>query len=192
MPPKKKSNNIKEQQDILHSIQKDNIDIDNRIIYVVSDTTQEQAVQFEKNLKFLSDLDKKKPISIIIISDGGDWYAGQSMYDAVIACESPIITIATGSVASAATIVFLAGDTRLVSPHTTFLVHDVTHSSEAKATDVEAELKAVKRQGHVMWGLYAERTNKTKAFWKKKCVGEFYFSAAEAVKIGFAHKVMEP
>jgi len=188
MPP---TNKNKEYQDIINKIQSDNIDIENRIVYVVGETSQEQAIQFEKNLRFLVDIDSKKEVTIIIISDGGCWYSAQSIYDTMTQCKTPITTIATGSVASAATIVFLAGDTRIAHPHTTFLVHDVTHTSEAKATDVEAELKEVKRQGIVMWDLYAKHTNKTKAYWKKKCVGEYYFSAEEALDIGFVDTILE-
>lgn len=181
---------LKLQQDYINSIQKHNIDVENRIIYVAGDTTQDQFVQFEKNLRFLTDLDDTSTITITIISDGGDWYSGQAFYDAIRECKTEIITVASGSVASAATLIFLAGDIRLAHEHVTFLVHDVTHTSEAKATDVEAELKEVKRQGHIMWDLYAKHTNKSKSYWKKKCVGEYYMSAEEAVNIGFADRII--
>lgn len=63
---------------------------------------------------------------VYIQSHGGDVLAGLAMYDVLRQCRTvEVVTVALGQVASAATIVFLAGARRLIAPSADFLIHEI-------------------------------------------------------------------
>lgn len=70
-------------------------------------------------------LNGEMPENIIIHlnSPGGYGHCGLALYDFIKTSRIPIVCIASGMVASAATFIFLAADTRVMSPSSTFLMH---------------------------------------------------------------------
>ena len=67
---------------------------------------------------------KRKEITIIINSIGGDCISAFSLVNAIQQSKTRIRTIGIGMVASAAFYIFLAGDTRYSFADTTFLMHE--------------------------------------------------------------------
>jgi len=66
---------------------------------------------------------KAEPISLYINSGGGAVYDGMALYSAIKNSPTPVVTIASGMVGSAALLIFLAGKARVCYPYTTFLYH---------------------------------------------------------------------
>lgn len=64
------------------------------------------------------------PITLQVTSPGGPTGTAMSFYDTVRSVLKPkLITIGSGDVDSSGIIIFLAGDARYVTPHTTLLLH---------------------------------------------------------------------
>ena len=70
---------------------------------------------------------------VFVQSHGGDVLAGLAMYDVLRQSGVPVTTVALGEVASAATIVFLAGARRLIAPNAEFLIHEIRWEFGAEA-----------------------------------------------------------
>lgn len=64
------------------------------------------------------------PITLHIMSPGGELPVMFTIYDAIKNSEIPVITINEGACHSAAFIIFLAGQTRRMGRHATFIAHE--------------------------------------------------------------------
>jgi len=96
----------------------------------------------------LSDKNKYTTLLIFIHSPGGDTDAAWSLYTTLRNIPLKVITVANGRVYSAATIVFLAGDSRLSYKESVFLFHPATivtnHNEEKPLYQYQEELSAEK------------------------------------------------
>lgn len=66
---------------------------------------------------------KAQPIVLHINSGGGSVYDGIALYSAIKNSPTPVMTIGSGMVGSAALLIFLGGKYRVAYPYTTFLYH---------------------------------------------------------------------
>lgn len=80
---------------------------------------------YEKFLKFVDEVIRSdtKEIVIIIDSNGGEITYGFAIYDILMALNIEITTIAIGKCRSIATVIFAAGDKRLITNNCYFLIH---------------------------------------------------------------------
>lgn len=80
---------------------------------------------YEKFLKFVDEVIRSdtKEIVIIIDSNGGEITYGFAIYDILMALDIEITTIAIGKCRSIATVIFAAGDKRLITNNCYFLIH---------------------------------------------------------------------
>lgn len=69
-------------------------------------------------------------IIIHLNSPGGYGHCGLALYDFIKTSRIPIVCVASGMVASAATFIFLAAETRVMSPTSTFLMHQCSWGGE--------------------------------------------------------------
>lgn len=100
------------------------IDDSTRSIYLFG-TVDEAMVQLTIPAlqHFSIDTEDDAPIHIHVMSDGGIIACGLAIYDALRASSVPIITHAHADVLSAALLIFLAGDERIVSTNTSVMFH---------------------------------------------------------------------
>ncbi len=92
----------------------------------------------------------KEPIGFFRCSCGGLAGVGLAFYDYVRSLRLNLETIAVGDVSSAAILVWLAGEPRFVTPHTTMLAHPVRLSmKDVGAIEVE-ETGALRERG-ALW-----------------------------------------
>ncbi len=69
-------------------------------------------------------VEARKPIKLVIYSEGGDADVMWSLVDTIEASETPVHTINVGMAASAAGIIFLAGHKRLMTRRARMLIHE--------------------------------------------------------------------
>lgn len=87
----------------------------------VNYATNERVLE---EMRELVHTDASAPITLQVTSPGGPTGTAMSFYDTVRSVLKPnLITIGSGDVDSSGIIIFLAGDTRYVTPHTTLLLH---------------------------------------------------------------------
>ena len=149
-----------------------NIDIPNRRIYL-SDEIDEKLSDLM--IKALHHLDSHTgDIEFWINSGGGSVYHMYAIYDAIRNCKNKVITVGTGHVCSAATLLLVAGDERYATKHTMFMAHEgdmqfdegESVSPISLASDLAADIALEKRWCRLM----SEHTKPTTNWWLKNAI----------------------
>lgn len=110
-----------------------------RTILVSEAISDDLAKKVYQQLLVLESESKEKPVTIIINSPGGEADSGFGIYDMLRFVEVPVRTIVAGLCASAAVMVFLAGDKgqRFTLPNSRFLLHQPSSQSYGQASDLK-------------------------------------------------------
>jgi len=199
-------------KDVLEEIHDLAIDKQHRLIYVHSEFDAESesgvdwrmASRFVKNLDYLASLNSD-PITIKLLTPGGEWNEGMAMFDAIQQCHCEVTTVSFAHARSMSSIIIQAADRRLLHRHTDFMVHYGTYSDEGDFRAVSNGMKYYERSNDVMLAIYAGRCAKgrfardnkmkvpaVKAFIKKMIdeKTDWWMSAEEAVYYGFVDAVI--
>ncbi len=163
-----------------------------RTILLSEAITDEVARKIFQQILVLEADSREKPITVIINSPGGEADSGFGMFDMLRFVEMPVRTIVAGLCASAAVMVFLAGDkgSRFTLPNSRFLLHQPSSQSFGQASDLEiasAEiLRLRERYNHVV----SEVTGKELELINKDADRDFWLTAPEALEYGLVDKVV--
>lgn len=132
-------------------------------------------------------------IYLIINSSGGGTESAITFYEiAKKMLTNPLITIAVGEVGSSATIMFLAGCKRYVTPSATFYLHvGKTSSSEdgVHLSELNTWSESHKKQMNTFYRIYIQNSNLSKRRINKMVNKSVCLSAAEMLKFGFAQEL---
>jgi len=135
-----------------------------------------------------------KKIVLFINSNGGSLWDGWALFDALELAKSQgfeVTTVAIGQVASAATIPFLAGNPKLATPNATFVIHEPSSWLSGKTSEQKDYLNFISRRSEAYVKLVTSRSKITKRQLLKKMLRkDWFFDAEEAVKLGFADKLI--
>lgn len=133
------------------------------------------------------------PIEIFINSGGGSVTDGFAIISAMEMCNTPIVTYATGLVASMALAIFVAGDIRIAHRHARLMYHGIAYGMLGHITDHEQQMQEADLLQRQYNSLMLERTNfpKEKMDEVRSKKYDFYFSAKEAKRLGVAHEYMQ-
>ncbi|MCK5568350.1 MAG: ATP-dependent Clp protease proteolytic subunit, partial [Spirochaetes bacterium] len=137
--------------------------------------------------------DPDKTINVIINSQGGNADSGFGIYDMLKFIKPPVITLTAGLCASAAIIIFLAGDKgkRFALPNARFLLHQPSTSAVGPASDLEITANQILKIRDQFNRIIA---NETENEVKKITVDanrDFWLSAKEAVDYKLVSKIIE-
>lgn len=137
----------------------------------------------------------KEPVQIILNSVGGSVFDGLLVHDTIkrlvdngieVTCE------VRGLAASMGTIILQAATHRLATPHTRFLIHEVSSFAWGKASNIQEEAEEITKVNDLLKGILAKRCGKTpdeiEKIWHKK---DIWFSAEEALKFGLIDQVID-
>ena len=114
-----------------------------------------------EELNRIKSLNSKK-ILIKINSLGGDCDSALTIYDALKDHKAKITTQANGYIASAATIIFMAGEERKVSKNSLFLVHKCSSWAWGNENELEATLDMQRKTNERILSIYADGCTKSK------------------------------
>lgn len=130
--------------------------------------------------------DDKTPITLHIFSNGGSLASMFSLYSTLRNSSIPIRTINEGLCASAAFIIFLAGDERIMKPYAHFVAHEGSAELGGTARETRAAMKQYEIDVDHMANIIAERTNVNKEFVKEKydSQSDWYINKEDAIKHG--------
>jgi len=169
------------------------VDVDARLIYFGSDEEDELSSDIAsgiiKAIQILTRI-SKDPITVTMNSPGGDYYHGMAVYDAIRNCPCEVTTVAYGYCMSMGSIIFQAGDIRIMAPHAIMLIHDGQESFWGTPKELVAYADHSKKVEQTVHRIYLERTGMPKKKFLEMYLNTRYFTAGEAVKYGFADKVM--
>jgi len=143
----------------------------------------------------LSKANPRKPITLVINSEGGNHEDAQAVVDTIMYSKTHITTLVLGKAMSAAFDIFLAGDHRIVHANSLLMCHCGTenpgnktlpnHISDAKLLQTYLERWAK---------FYASRTKISESEWLQimESSKDRYFFPEEAVLKGIAHEIHQP
>ena len=174
--------------------EKETIKVFGTHVYFYSEVTKKSILELKEKLdearKNCNENSKKKKIFLFIHSEGGDAFAGISGMNMISSYNCKIITVVDGFVASAATLLFLAGKKRYVTNHSQFLIHQLRTSFLGKYEDLKDEVKNSTSLMDSIIKIYTDKTNMKIQLIKTYLNKELSFTSDECLKYGIAHKIM--
>lgn len=145
---------------------------------------------------FRSELKKYagRHINVWIDSYGGNVYAATGMYNALMEHRQNgghVTTIGDAKVMSAATIVFMAGEKRKVSPGCVFMIHNpLINDAGGYAEDLRKAADVLDTVKETILNAYEAGTGQERQFISELMDDETYMSAQTAVKNRFATEIL--
>lgn len=169
------------------------VDVDNRIVNIVGDIEAENISIYTNGILLMLSKNKSDDIHIYINSFGGDPYTSFGFYNflrSITTCN--INTYNIGCAMSGASIIFLAGDHRYMYEDTVFMVHSVSSKANGKVyLDLEEETEECKQIHKQLCKIYARHTKLSAKQWDNMIkYKNRYYRAADALDIGFVHKLL--
>lgn len=130
-------------------------------------------------------------VQLFIHSEGGDAYAGLSAMSHVETSSVPVVCVADGFVASAATFILLAARERYALQHSYILMHQLSTSFWGKYSDLEDELQNAARLMQTIAQIYETKTSLRKKTIEKILKKELNFGVGQCVKNGIVDAVYD-
>lgn len=135
-------------------------------------------------------------ITLKLSTNGGDWYSGMALYDALAAAENHIRIVGMGNVMSMGSIILQAADERILTPYATLLVHYGSDWAGGHVKDMARRAKENERTGVLMEDIFLERINEktpgthNREWFRQRFAFDVYMSAQEAVDLGLADSIL--
>jgi ATP-dependent Clp protease protease subunit len=167
--------------------------LETRTIIVSQGIDAQLARSIFSRLILLEKDNAQAPITMIINSPGGSADSGFGIYDMLRFVKPPIITLTAGLCASAAVILFLAGekDKRFTLPNSRFLIHQPSTSAVGPAADLEITAKQILKMRDQFNVIIAGETGQDLKKVTADTNRDFWLTAEEAVKYGLVHKIVK-
>lgn len=160
-------------------------------IYLFDEINSQSMKVFHMNLLKLNRLDANREITIYINSPGGEIYSGLVGYDLMKQISNPIKTVCTGLAASMGSILFAAGDKRVIYEHSQIMIHDpLIQKVGGSALSLQETVDSLMKTRDIIATLLAKSCGKTKDEILEKTKQDTYFNAQEAIEFGLAHEIM--
>ena len=154
---------------------------------------EEKGIELLDVIMQVKNQPKAESFTVYINSPGGYVDVGFEIYDYLKSLGKPIKTIGQGVVASIATVIFMAGNTRILKPNTDFMIHLPSGGIEGNSDEIENYSKYIKETEKRILKFYHETAGLTEAEILPLLKKETFLSGDEAYKIGFAtEKVSQP
>lgn len=152
------------------------------------------AAELIKNLHIL-DTKESAPITILLNTPGGYWEDGFAIYDSIKRIKSKVEIIGIGKLYSMGSVIFQAGDRRLMLSNSTMMIHDGQdgYIGDPKSFKSWADwsVKCRKNLYQVYYEKMKEKNPKiTLEEIESMCSHDTIFNAKECIKVGLADKVL--
>ncbi len=138
--------------------------------------------------------DAADDIYLCMSSLGGYVGDGLFLYNHIRGLPAPITIHNTGSIASIATIIYVAASHRVCSAHAMFMMHPTTVGPFAEGVSwerLDGSLKTALADDQRTENILRERTSLTDDLLAAKRVREVQISPQEALEFGLAHEIAE-
>lgn len=166
-----------------------------REIFLTEEVNAETSNELIKQLMYLERQDSGKEINLYINSPGGEVISGLAVYDLISLMKSPVRTVCTGTAASMAAILFLAGEKREMLPHTRLMIHDPSFSGGSiggkKSHELRHELEKLDEVREALAKIIAEKTGRPLEEIYDVTSDDTFYSAEEAITFGLATGIMK-
>jgi len=157
------------------------------VLYINGEITQELANSVRAQLE-----KTKGPIDLHIDSQGGDVFAGLSIYNMLQRRE--VTVYVDGLAGSIASVIALVGDERpQISETGTFAIHNaLINQTQGNHHDLRQVASSLEKFSDIVASVYEKKTNLKLDEIKELMNAESIFTADEAVQLGFAKEIYTP
>ena len=157
------------------------------------DWWSEDCVTYRNFISELNGLGDKKIINVMIQSGGGDVFAANAIYNALVLNKATINGTILGICASAATIILMACEERRIAPNAILMVHNpsVTLWGSYQTEDLLKLAEVTEQVKKSIMTAYMERLDKTEDEIDQLMNEETWYVGQEAVDAGFCDSVVE-
>lgn len=167
-----------------------------RIILLGTPVTDDVANSIIAQMFFLEMDNPEKDISLYINSPGGSVSAGLAIYDIMQFVKCDVSTLCMGMGASMGSLLLAAGapGKRFVLPHARVMIHQpliMGSGITGQASDIEIEAKEMLDTKRKLTSIYEKHTGLDHEALTHAMDRNNYLSAAAAVEMGLADKVVE-
>lgn len=157
------------------------------------DWWSEDCVTYRNFINELNALGDKKSINVVIHSIGGDVFAANAIYSALVMNKATITGTIIGICASAATIVLMACDKRRITKNGILMAHNPSVSlwGSYQADDLLKLAEVTNQVKKSIVAAYMERLDKTEDEINQMMDEESWYVGQEAVDAGFCDSIIE-
>lgn len=165
-------------------------------IYIYGDITswpwQENGVSSYILSKELQELDKDiENINVYINSYGGEVAEGLAIYNALKRHKAKVTTYADGFACSIASVIFAAGDERVMSNTSLLMIHNAWSGVVGNSKDLRKQADDLDKINQASINAYMNIVNIKEEELKELMDNESWLNADEALEKGFATKIIE-
>lgn len=170
-------------------------------IYFNDDVTHDSMSALNRELRMMDDkmsvlsvtfqMDPP-PIYLHLTTNGGEIYAAMSAIDCIQQLRCPVYTVVDGFVASAGTLLSLAGKKRFIQPNAYMLIHELRSGMWGKMSDLTEEYDNLKKLMDHLIRFYSERTKITEKQLEKLLKKDTIWNATECIQKGVADAIFTP
>lgn len=166
--------------------------LNERIIFLGEQVDEHTANIVVAQLIHLAYADPKKDIKLYINSPGGSVYDGMAIYDTMQYISPDVQTIGIGLQASMGAFLLSSGakGKRFMLPHSKVMIHQPSHGTKGKVTDMEIDLKEGLAVKEMLAELFAKNTGQKLAKIKADMERDYWMTPDEAKKYGLIDEVI--
>ena len=163
-----------------------------RQISLLGTVDEDSVNSLVTQLLYLEKTDPGEEITFYINSDGGEVGSGLALYDIMQHITSPVRTVCLGRACSMAAVLFAAGDTRDIYPHSKVMIHDpsIAGAMSMKALELQMLSQDLMGTRQALAEILAKHTGQTVETILEKTVTDCFFDAKEAIEFGLADNIV--
>lgn len=182
------------------SIEQSSIEVFKNHIYFYSGVTTKSCLKLNIELKKLSQAiiddgknfyDKNKYIYLHINSFGGSVFASFSTIDTILNLPVPVISIIEGAAASAATLISVICNYRIIYKNSFMLIHQLSSSTWGKMADLEDEMENLKKLMENIKKIYKNNTKINELDLDNILKHDIWWDANKCLKQGLVDQVIK-
>ena len=166
--------------------------LDDNIIMLDGEVTDESASLCVAQLLYLSAKDDAKDINMYINSPGGSVSAGLAIIDTMNLIPNDVNTIATGLAASMGAMILLSGakGKRNALPHAEVMIHQPLGDAQGQATDIAIRANHILRTRETLYSMMSDATGKDIDEIAEACERDNFLTAEEARDFGLIDHII--
>jgi len=130
-----------------------------------------------------------KPIRLMLSTHGGLVHAAFSVVDTIQSLAVPVHTVVSGYVASAGTLISLAGTKRFITSNSFMMIHEIRSGFWGRYSDARAEYDNITKLMDHITTYYVGRTKITRERLREMLRSDTDLTAAEALELGLVDSV---
>lgn len=144
------------------------------------------ALSFIQELEAIGDVDE---INVHINSYGGSVSQGLTIYNQLKNHKAKVTTICDGFACSIASVIFMAGDERIMNQSSILMIHNPWTNMAGNAEELRKQADSLDKMADLSIDIYMKSTDMPYDIIKRMLDDETWISPSEALEMGFATKV---